>query len=60
MQRKVSLPKLVQMDSNIRPYLTALMIAAMDTMEETFIVPSTAKFDVIAKEEFYEHLATLA
>ena len=42
MQKKISLPKLVQLDDSIRPYLTALMIASVDALQEKFIVPDTA------------------
>ena len=42
MQKKISLPKLVQLDDNIRPYLTALMIASVDALQERFIIPNTA------------------
>ena len=50
MQKKISLPKLVQLDDNIRPYLTALMIASVDALREKFIVPDTAQFEIVSRE----------
>ncbi len=36
------------------------MIAAMDAMEDKFILPETAKFEMVTRKEFYNHLASLA
>jgi len=60
MQKKISLPKLVQMDDNIRPYLLSLLIASVDALQEKFIIPNTSIFEEVSREEFLSHLATLA
>jgi hypothetical protein len=60
MQKKISLPKLVQLDDSIRPYLLSLLIASVDALQEKFIIPNTAIFEQATREEFLNHLATLA
>jgi hypothetical protein len=48
------------MDDNIRPYLLSLLIASVDALQEKFIIPNTAIFEEATREEFLNHLATLA
>ena len=40
---RVPLTKLVELDSNVRPYLAALMVAAFVRVHETLTIPNTLK-----------------
>jgi hypothetical protein len=48
------------MDDSIRPYLLSLLIASVDALQEKFIIPNTANFEEATREEFLNHLSTLA
>ena len=41
--RRVPLTKLVELDGNVRPYLAALMVAALVRAHETLTIPDTLK-----------------
>ena len=41
--RRVPLTKLVELDGNVRPYLAALMVAALVRADETLTIPDTLK-----------------
>ena len=50
--RRVPLTKLVHLDADIRPYLTALLIAALYHHRETLILPEGMKYKFVPMEEF--------
>ena len=41
--RRVPLTKLVELDSNVRPYLAVLMVATLVRAHETLTIPDTLK-----------------
>ena len=50
----------MELDPNIRPYLTALMIAAVAAVGEKLIVPADADIQRVTMDAFREHVAELA
>ena len=48
--RRVPMTKLIHMDSDIRPYLAALMIATLNYHGETLQIPNSIHFQVIPKD----------
>lgn len=36
------------------------MIASVDALQEKFIIPDTAQYEVVSREMFLDHLASLA
>ena len=50
--RRVPLTKLVHLDADIRPYLTALLIAALYHHRETLVPPRGMKCKEVPLEEF--------
>ena len=44
--------KLIHMDSDIRPYLAALMIAALNYHGETLRIPDSLYFQVMPKDQW--------
>ena len=60
LQKKVSLPKLIQLDDKIRPYLAALMVAALAHVGERLVIPDDVELRRVSRQRFEEHLAELA
>ena len=58
--RRVPLTKLIELDGDVRPYLAALMVAAMHKADERLIVPQGFKVREIAQEQFENMLAKTA
>ena len=58
--RRVPLTKLIELDGDVRPYLAALMVAAMHKADERLIVPEGFKVREIAQEQFENMLAKTA
>ena len=52
MARRVPLTKLVELDGDVRPYLAALMVAALARAHETLIIPDTLQCKRISLEAF--------
>ena len=50
--RRVLLTKLVELDSNVRPYLAALMVAALVQAGETLVVPEGTRISTMTREAF--------
>ena len=48
--RKVPMTRLIHMDSDIRPYLAALMIAALNYHGEILRIPDSLNFQVVPKD----------
>ena len=48
------------MDDKIRPYLAALMVAALAHVGESLVVPDGVELRRISRQRFKEHLADLA
>ena len=48
--RRVSMTKLIHMDSDIRPYLVALMTAALDHHGEILRILDSLNFQVMPKD----------
>ena len=49
---QVPLIKLVELDSNVRPYLTALMVAALVRVGKTLVVPEGMQISTMTREAF--------
>ena len=49
---RVPLTKLVELDGDIHPYLTALMVAALVRAGETLVVPEGTRITTIMREAF--------
>ena len=58
--RRVPLTKLVQLDGDVRPYLAALMIAALHKAGETLVIPDKMAIKRLTEEEFDNLLKTEA
>ena len=50
--RRVPLTKLVELDGDVRPYLAALMVAALVRAHETLVVPDTLQLRRVSLEAF--------
>ena len=50
--RRVPLTKLVELDGDVRPYLTALMVAALVQVGETLVVPEGTHISTMTREAF--------
>ena len=50
--RRVPLIKLVELDSNVHPYLAALMVAALARVGETLVVPEGICITTMMREAF--------
>ena len=50
--RRVPLTKLVELDGDVRPYLTALMVAALARVGETLVVPEGTRISTMTREAF--------
>jgi hypothetical protein len=53
----VPLTKLVSMDSDVRPYLASLMVAALHKANEKLIVPSDMEIVRLSKDAWEDMLA---
>ena len=49
---QVPLTKLVELDGNVCPYLTALMVAALAQAGETLVVPEGTRISTMTREAF--------
>ena len=49
---RVPLTKLVELDGNIRPYLAALVVAALARAGETLVVPEGTRISTMTREAF--------
>ena len=49
---RVPLTKLVELDGDIHPYLTALMVAALAQVGKTLVVPEGTCISMMTKEAF--------
>ena len=50
--RRVPLTKLVELDGDVRPYLAALMVAALARVGETLVVPEGTRISTMTREAF--------
>ena len=50
--RHVPLTKLVELDGDVRPYLAALMVAALAWVGETLVVPEGTRISTMTREAF--------
>ena len=50
--RRVPLTKLVELDGDVHPYLTALMVAALVRAGETLVVPEGTRISTMTREAF--------
>ena len=50
--RRVPLTKLVELDGDVRPYLAALMVAALARAHETLIIPDTLQCKRVSLDAF--------
>ena len=50
--RRVPLAKLVELDGNVRPYLAALMVAALVWEGESLVVPEVTRITTMMREAF--------
>ena len=50
--RRVPLTKLVELDGDVRPYLAALMVAALARAGETLVVPEGTRISTMTREAF--------
>ena len=50
--QRVPLTKLVELDGDIRPYLTTLMVAALAQVGETLVVPKGTRITMMTREAF--------
>ena len=50
--RRVPLTKLVELDSDVRPYLAALMVAALARVGKTLVVPEGTHISTMTREAF--------
>ena len=50
--RRVPLTKLVELDGDVRPYLAALMVAALTKAHETLVIPDSLNFRQVSQEAF--------
>ena len=50
--RRIPLTKLVELDSDVRLYLAALMVAALVQVGETLVVPEGMRISTITREAF--------
>ena len=50
--RRVPLTKLVELDGDVRPYLAALMVAALAWMGKTLVVPEGTHITMMIREAF--------
>ena len=49
---RVPLTKLVELDGDVRPYLTALMVATLAQAGETLVVPEGTRISTMIREAF--------
>ena len=49
---QVPLTKLVELDSNVHPYLAALMVAALVRAGKTLVVPEGTRISTMTREAF--------
>ena len=49
---RVLLTKLVKLDSDVRPYLAALMVAALAQVGKTLVVPEGTRISTMTREAF--------
>ena len=49
---RVPLTKLVELDGDVRPYLAALMVAALARAGETLVVPEGTRISTMTREAF--------
>ena len=52
MARRVPLTKLVALDGDVRPYLAALMVAALHKAGEALVIPEDMNVETVTKEAF--------
>ena len=50
--RRVPLTKLVELDGDVRPYLAALMVAALARAGKTLVVPEGTRISTVTREAF--------
>ena len=50
--RRIPLTKLVELDGDFHPYLTALMVAALAWVGETLVVPEGTRISTMTREAF--------
>ena len=50
--RRVPLTKLAELDGDVRPYLAALMVAALVRVGETLVVPEGTRISTMTREAF--------
>ena len=58
--RRVPLTKLVALDGDVRPYLAALMVAALHRAKDTLVVPDDLRIQTVTREHFENMLAEQA
>ena len=58
--RRITLGRLLQTEPDIRPYLAAIIVAALQRAREAITVPFGVKINEVTQEEFDKHLMELA
>ena len=58
--RRVPLTRVAEVDADVRPYLAALMVAAMYRAGQPLVVPDNLALQRVTKEQFEEYLTSLA
>ena len=60
LQKRISLTKLIEYNEHIRPYLAALMVAAVASMGEKLVIPDNLQLKKVTEEEFRDLLSELS
>lgn len=58
--RRVPLGKLMEIEPDLRPYLAAILVSAVQQAHEILRVPSTLAVEVLSPDEFQQHVLRLA
>ena len=58
--RRVPLGKLIEIEPDIRPYLAAILVSAVQQAHEVLRVPSNLAVEVLSPDDFQNHVLRLA
>ena len=60
LSKRITLTQLVSYDQYVRPYLAALLVAAVASMGEELVIPSSLRLRRVTEQEFEDYLASMS
>ena len=60
LSKRITLSQLVSYDQYVRPYLAALLVAAVASMGEELVIPSSLRLRRVSEDEFTEYVSSLS